>query len=76
VSVLLPDPARTVTVGGLTEAGSWLNVDRLTRELHVSNTPARQVIARLARDDIVTHEPNRGFRASHLLYRKAIPERP
>jgi DNA-binding GntR family transcriptional regulator len=44
-----------------------LNLDHLARELHVSNTPVRQALARLEADGLVTKEPYRGFAVSLLL---------
>jgi DNA-binding GntR family transcriptional regulator len=52
---------------GRIAAGSRLNLDHLARELHVSNTPVRQALARLEADGLVTKEPYRGFTASPLL---------
>jgi DNA-binding GntR family transcriptional regulator len=54
--------------------GSRLNLDQLARELHVSNTPVRQALARLESENLVTKEPFRGFAASQLLDSRAIAE--
>jgi len=54
--------------------GQRLNLDRLARELHVSNTPVRQALARLEADGLVTKEPYRGFRATQLLDSHTIAE--
>ena len=54
--------------------GSRLNLDHLARELHVSNTPVRQALARLESEGLVTKEPYRGFAASRLLDTRAILE--
>jgi DNA-binding GntR family transcriptional regulator len=54
--------------------GARLNLDQLARELHVSNTPVRQALARLESDGLVTKEPFRGFAASQLLDSRAIAE--
>jgi DNA-binding GntR family transcriptional regulator len=54
--------------------GSRLNLDLLARELHVSNTPVRQALARLEADGLVTKEPYVGFTASPLLDSRTIGE--
>ncbi|MBG6136366.1 GntR family transcriptional regulator [Longispora fulva] len=54
--------------------GSRLNLDQLARELHVSNTPVRQALARLEFDGLVTKLPYRGFVASPLLDSRVIAE--
>ncbi|MCX5317019.1 GntR family transcriptional regulator [Streptomyces sp. NBC_00154] len=54
--------------------GSRLNLDKLARELHVSNTPVRQALARLEADGLVAKEPYRGFTASQLLDSRTIAE--
>lgn len=54
--------------------GSRLNLDRLARELHVSNTPVRQALARLESDGLVKKEPYVGFTASPLLDSRTIEE--
>jgi DNA-binding GntR family transcriptional regulator len=54
--------------------GSSINLDQLARQLHVSNTPVRQALARLESDGLVTKEPFRGFAASQLLDSHAIAE--
>lgn len=56
------------------EPGARLNMDNLARELHVSNTPIRQALARLESDGLVTKEPYRGFAASPLLDSRAVAE--
>lgn len=56
------------------EPGARLNLDQLARDLHVSNTPVRQALARLESDGLVTKEPYRGFAASPLLDSRAIAE--
>jgi DNA-binding GntR family transcriptional regulator len=54
--------------------GSRLNLDLLARELHVSNTPVRQALARLEADGLVSKEPYVGFTASPLLDSRTIDE--
>lgn len=54
--------------------GSRLNLDQLARELHVSNTPVRQALARLESEGLVEKEPFRGFAASRLLDSRTIAE--
>ncbi len=47
-------------------AGSRLNIDRLARELRVSNTPLREALTRLESDGLVVTRPNRGLRVAEL----------
>lgn len=54
--------------------GARLNLEHLARELHVSNTPVRQALARLEADGLVTKEPYVGFTASPLLDSRTIEE--
>jgi DNA-binding GntR family transcriptional regulator len=56
------------------EPSARLNLDQLARDLHVSNTPVRQALARLEADGLVTKEAYRGFAASPLLDSRAIAE--
>jgi DNA-binding GntR family transcriptional regulator len=63
---------RNALISGRIQPGERLNLDQLARELHVSNTPVRQALARLEADRLVTRQHNRGFAASALLDRKAI----
>ncbi len=65
---------RDSLISGRVEPGSRLNLDQLARELHVSNTPVRQALARLEADGLVTKEPYRGFMASRLLDSRTIAE--
>jgi DNA-binding GntR family transcriptional regulator len=53
---------------------SHLNIDKLAKELHVSNTPVRQALARLEAEGLVSKEPFRGFTASRLLDSRTIAE--
>jgi DNA-binding GntR family transcriptional regulator len=54
--------------------GSRLNLDQLARELHVSNTPVRQALARLESEGLVEKQAYRGFAASRLLDSRTIAE--
>ncbi|GAA5202752.1 GntR family transcriptional regulator [Microbacterium jejuense] len=54
--------------------GARLNLDRLARELHVSNTPVRQALSRLEADGLVQKEPYVGFTASPLLDSRTIEQ--
>lgn len=65
---------RDSLLAGRIAPGSRLNLDHLARELHVSNTPVRQALARLEADGLVTKEPYRGFAASRLLDSRTISE--
>jgi DNA-binding GntR family transcriptional regulator len=65
---------RDSLLAGRIAPGSRLNLDHLARELHVSNTPVRQALARLEAEGLVTKEPYRGFAASRLLDSRTISE--
>jgi DNA-binding GntR family transcriptional regulator len=54
--------------------GTKLNLDELARELHVSNTPVRQALARLESDGLVVKEPYRGFFAAPPIDLRSIEE--
>jgi DNA-binding GntR family transcriptional regulator len=51
------------------EPGTRLNIDALTRELGISQTPIRESLARLESDGLVLKEPLRGYRVSRRLDR-------
>ena len=61
------DVLREGLLSGRIEPGARLNLDRLARQLHVSNTPVRQALARLVSDGLVIQTPYRGFSAAELL---------
>lgn len=54
--------------------GARINIDRLARELGVSQTPIREALARLESDRLVTKEPLRGYSATSLLTLKEIQD--
>ncbi len=68
------DIIRESLISGAITPGSRLNLDNLAREMHVSNTPVRQALARLESEGLVTREPYRGFAASQLLDSRTIAE--
>jgi DNA-binding GntR family transcriptional regulator len=47
--------------------GSRLSIDRLSRELEVSQTPVREALTRLESDGLVVRRPNAGFTVAPLL---------
>lgn len=47
--------------------GEHINIDALSRELEVSQTPVREALARLESDDLVVKQPLRGYTATELL---------
>ncbi|WP_406300125.1 GntR family transcriptional regulator [Embleya sp. NBC_00888] len=68
------DVLRANLVANRVPPGSRLNLDRLAKELGVSNTPIRQALARLESEGLVRKEPYRGFIVSPLLDRSAIED--
>src|SRR5262245_61724474 len=54
---------------GVVEPGTRLNIDALTRELGISQTPIRESLARLESDGLVLKEPLRGYRVASRLSR-------
>jgi len=65
---------RDSLVAGRIEPGSRLNLDALAREMHVSNTPVRQALARLESEGLVQKEAYRGFSVSMLMDSRTIAE--
>ena len=54
--------------------GARVNLRDLTRAFHVSNTPVRDALARLADEGLVLREHNRGYFASPLLDTRTVCE--
>jgi DNA-binding GntR family transcriptional regulator len=50
--------------------GERMNIDSLSRDLNVSQTPIREALARLEETGLVIKEPLKGFKASQLLTSK------
>ena len=50
--------------------GDRMNIDSLSRDLNVSQTPIREALARLEETGLVIKEPLKGFKASQLLTSK------
>jgi DNA-binding GntR family transcriptional regulator len=50
--------------------GERMNIDSLSRDLNVSQTPIREALARLEETGLVLKEPLKGFKASQLLTNK------
>src|SRR5882757_9423725 len=70
--VLSDDVYETVKgliMDSVVEPGTRLNIDGLTRELGISQTPIRESLARLESDGLVIKEPLRGYRVSSRLTR-------
>jgi DNA-binding GntR family transcriptional regulator len=70
--VLSDDVYETVKgliMDGVVEPGTRLNIDALTRELGISQTPIRESLARLESDGLVIKEPLRGYRVASRLSR-------
>lgn len=56
------DYLRTELLAGRLAAGSWLREQEIARTLHVSRTPVREAVRRLAQDGLLVIEANRGVR--------------
>jgi DNA-binding GntR family transcriptional regulator len=50
--------------------GERMNIDSLSRDLNVSQTPIREALARLEETGLIIKEPLKGFKASQLLTSK------
>ena len=76
--VLSDDVYETVKgliMDSVVEPGTRLNIDALTRELGISQTPIRESLARLESDGLVIKEPLRGYRVSSRLTREEFEAR-
>ncbi len=75
--VLSDDVYETVKgliMDGVVEPGTRLNIDALTRELGISQTPIRESLARLESDGLVLKEPLRGYRVTSRLSRDELED--
>jgi DNA-binding GntR family transcriptional regulator len=75
--VLSDDVYETVKgliMDSVVEPGTRLNIDALTRELGISQTPIRESLARLESDGLVIKEPLRGYRVSSTLTREEFED--
>ncbi|MFY9325920.1 MAG: GntR family transcriptional regulator [Candidatus Nanopelagicales bacterium] len=54
--------------------GERINIDSLSRDLNVSQTPIREALARLEETGLISKEPLKGFKASQLLTNKEAQE--
>ncbi|NDA80749.1 MAG: GntR family transcriptional regulator [Actinobacteria bacterium] len=52
--------------------GAKVNIDALSKELQVSQTPVREALSRLESDGLIVKEPLKGFRATDLLTIKEL----
>lgn len=52
--------------------GTRINIDKLARELRVSNTPLREALTRLETEGLVTRENLRGFWTADLIDKRGI----
>lgn len=50
--------------------GSRVNIDALSSDLHVSQTPIREALSRLESEGLIIKEPLKGFSATNLLTQK------
>jgi len=63
------EAVKGLIMDSIVEPGTRLNIDALTRELGISQTPIRESLARLESDGLVIKEPLRGYRVSSRLTR-------
>ncbi len=61
------DAIRAMLLNHTIAPGEHINIDALSRELEVSQTPVREALARLESDDLVVKQPLRGYTATELL---------
>lgn len=61
------DAIRAMLLDHTIAPGQHINIDALSRELDVSQTPVREALARLESDDLVVKRALRGYTASDLL---------
>lgn len=54
------------------QPGSRVNIDALSNQLEVSQTPIREALARLESDGLIAKEPLKGYRATELLSMKEL----
>ncbi len=52
--------------------GSRVNIDSLSVQLEVSQTPVREALARLESDGLIAKEPLKGYKATELLSIKEL----
>jgi len=61
------DAIRAMLLNHSIAPGAHINIDALSRDLDVSQTPVREALARLESDDLVVKQPLRGYTATELL---------
>ena len=54
--------------------GERVNIDALSLQLGVSQTPIREALARLESEDLIAKEPLKGYRATNLLTKKEFAD--
>jgi len=54
--------------------GERVNIDALSVQLGVSQTPIREALARLESEDLIAKEPLKGYRATNLLSKKEFAD--
>ena len=59
---------------GIVAPGERLNMDALTVDLNVSQTPIREALARLSAERLVTFEPYKGYTVSSLPSSRSLSE--
>src|SRR3954447_16254777 len=64
------ETVKGLIMDSVVEPGTRLNIDALTRELGISQTPIRESLARLESDGLVSRERLRGCRVSSRLPRE------
>lgn len=66
------DMIKSMVLGHEIKPGSRVNIDALSQQLDVSQTPIREALARLESDGLILKEPLKGYRATALLTLKEL----
>lgn len=68
------DVIRAMLLNHSIAPGTHINIDALARDLHVSQTPVREALARLESTDLVVKQPLRGYSATELLTARQVDD--
>ena len=68
------ETVKALVMDHLVPPDTRVNIYKLARDLHVSQTPVREALARLESDGLVLKEPLRGYRTTRLLTTREFDE--